>query len=60
MHVAGHGDIPAASISVTAAVAEQHLQKEDNFAFIHNNGNGKNKEQGTYLETPDLQKRYGA
>ncbi|CAB4308847.1 unnamed protein product [Prunus armeniaca] len=49
----GHGDIPAVSISVTA---EQHLQKEDNFAFIHNNGNGKNKEQGSYLETPDLQK----
>lgn len=60
MHVAGHSDITAASISVTAAVAEQHLQKEDNFAFIHNNGIGKNKEQGSYLETPDLQKRYGA
>ncbi|XP_021810631.1 zinc finger CCCH domain-containing protein 55-like isoform X1 [Prunus avium] len=52
----GHSDITAASISVTAAVAEQHLQKEDNFAFIHNNGIGKNKEQGSYLETPDLQK----
>ncbi|KAM0997188.1 hypothetical protein TB1_006503 [Malus domestica] len=56
-----HSDTPAASISVTGAVAElQQLQMEDNLAFIHNNvngnGNGKDKEQGSNLDAPNLHK----
>ncbi|KAM1495892.1 hypothetical protein COP1_030345 [Malus domestica] len=54
----GHSDIPAASMSVTRAIAEQQSQKEDNLAFIHNNGNrnGKEKEQDSNLDAPNLHK----
>lgn len=57
--VAGHGDMPAASFSVTVAVSEQQLQKED-LACIHNNANDEGKEQGSDIEDHDLQGWYGA
>ncbi|KAB2615336.1 zinc finger CCCH domain-containing protein 55-like [Pyrus ussuriensis x Pyrus communis] len=54
----GHSDIRADLISVTGAIAEQQSQKEDNLAFIHNNGNGngKEKELVSNLDAPNLHK----
>lgn len=52
----GHGDLRAASFSVTDAVSEQQVQKED-LACIHNNANDEGKEQGSDIEDHDLHGR---
>lgn len=56
--VAGHNDSPSATISATAAVAEQQLQQDGNPACDQNNGSNNGMEQSADPEDLDLRKRY--
>lgn len=57
--VAGHSESPSATISMTAAVADQQLQPEGNPASVHKNGSSNGKDEDTNPEDLDLHKRYG-
>lgn len=53
--VAGHNDSPSATISTTAAVAEQ---QDGNPTCVQNNGSSNGMEQSADPEDLDLHKRY--